>query len=76
MSDAKLVIDAVRGTSDVPWRLLNIIEDVKNIARSFECISWAHAFREANFLVDVGIQYDTFTSAIDPYRLLPVEPII
>lgn len=50
--DSKLVIDAVQGTSSVPWRVMNIIEDIKNIARSLEYISWAHVFREANFVVD------------------------
>ncbi|XP_070681844.1 uncharacterized protein [Malus domestica] len=34
--DSKLVIDAVQGTSGVPWRVTNIFEDIKIIARSFE----------------------------------------
>ncbi|CAN6558397.1 unnamed protein product [Malus baccata var. baccata] len=59
--DSKLVIDVMQGTSGVPWWVMNIIEDIKNIARSFDCISWTHVFHEANFVVDaimdVGFQH-------------------
>ncbi|CAN6579448.1 unnamed protein product [Malus baccata var. baccata] len=56
--DSKLVIHAVQGTSGVPWRVRNIVEDIKLIARSFEYISWNHVFHEANFVVDAITDVD------------------
>nr|XP_028961667.1 uncharacterized protein LOC114826081 [Malus domestica] len=50
--DSKLVIDAVRGASDVPWNLRSIIEDIRWCATNFQDIKWRHIFREANFVAD------------------------
>lgn len=50
--NSKLIIEAVRGTSGVPWRVRSIIEDIKFITGSFKLFSWNHVYREANFVAD------------------------
>ncbi|XP_068343057.1 uncharacterized protein [Pyrus communis] len=50
--DSKLVIEAVRGSYHVPWRLRTILANIPWLANSFEDISWKYVFLEANFLED------------------------
>ncbi|KAL6208936.1 hypothetical protein ACLB2K_019879 [Fragaria x ananassa] len=50
--NSKLVIDVVNGRSSTHWRLLKIIQDIKNIARSFYSISFNPVYREANFVAE------------------------
>lgn len=51
--DSKLIIEAVQGTSGVPWRVKSIIKDIKFITGSFELISWNHVYHEVNFVANV-----------------------
>lgn len=51
--DSKLIIEAVCGSFQSPWRLRTILADIHCLADSFEDISWKHVFHEANFLADV-----------------------
>lgn len=50
--DSKLVIDAITGSCIVPWHLMSVIDDIKDIAKYFEYIFWTHMYRELNFLSD------------------------
>ena len=49
MGDSLLIINCVRGVTKAPWRLLHIIQDIKEIASTFDSFSISHVFREANF---------------------------
>lgn len=51
-SHSKLVIDAIKGSCAILWRLRNIIEDIKWLVFSFALIFWIHIYKEANFLVN------------------------
>ncbi|PRQ58228.1 putative ribonuclease H [Rosa chinensis] len=50
--DSKLVIDAVNGKISPPWRLAQIINDIRKIICNFDSISFSHIYREANFAAD------------------------
>lgn len=50
--NSKLVIDSILRSCNVPWLLKFIIEDINGLAASFDFVSWAHVYREANFLTD------------------------
>ncbi|XP_061998960.1 uncharacterized protein LOC133716267 [Rosa rugosa] len=50
--DSKIVIDAVNGKISPPWRLAQIINDIRKIVCNFESISFSHIYREANFAAD------------------------
>ncbi|KAM1242455.1 hypothetical protein ACFX2G_034806 [Malus domestica] len=50
--DSNLVIEAIRGTYNSPWRLRTILEDIRWLAELFSEISYNHALKEVNFLAD------------------------
>lgn len=60
--NSKLMIDSILQSCNVPWLLKFIIEDLNGLATSFDFISWAHVYREANFLTDAitstGFQFN------------------
>lgn len=50
--DSKLVIHAVLGHWDVPWNLLTVVKEIRELAKKFFVIKWNHIFREVNFVAD------------------------
>ena len=48
-----MVIEAVKGQIDSPWRLIKLVQDIRRLASSFDSISFRHVFRETNFVADV-----------------------
>lgn len=50
--DSKLIIEAVQGRWEVPWKVKTLIDDVHLLACSSNRVC-AHIYREANFVVDV-----------------------
>ena len=50
--DSKLVIHAVLGHWDVPWNLLTVVKEIRELAKKFFAIKWNHIFREVNFVED------------------------
>ncbi|KAL6138182.1 hypothetical protein ACLB2K_063467 [Fragaria x ananassa] len=47
--DSSLLINCISRKFKCPWRLLQIIHDIKKIACSFQGICFQHILREANF---------------------------
>ncbi|KAL6211510.1 hypothetical protein ACLB2K_016734 [Fragaria x ananassa] len=47
--DSALVINCIKGNFKCPWRLLQLVQDIKSIAGSFQSIAFHHVLREANF---------------------------
>nr|XP_011462180.1 PREDICTED: uncharacterized protein LOC105350886 [Fragaria vesca subsp. vesca] len=50
--DSKMVIEAVNENISSPWRIKQIVQDIKKIAKGFSTISFKHIYREANFAAD------------------------
>ncbi|KAL6141230.1 hypothetical protein ACLB2K_059520 [Fragaria x ananassa] len=50
--DSSLIINCVNEKFKCPWRLIQIIQDIKKIASSFHRIHFHHNFREANFVAN------------------------
>ncbi|KAL6198986.1 hypothetical protein ACLB2K_028774 [Fragaria x ananassa] len=50
--DSKMVINAVNEKISPPWRIQQIVQDIKKIAQDFSTISFKHIYREANFAAD------------------------
>ena len=53
-SDCKVCIDAIRASEkEIPWRLVNFVDSVKNVIRDFDHVyfNWVH--REANLAAHV-----------------------
>ncbi|KAL6218551.1 hypothetical protein ACLB2K_011761 [Fragaria x ananassa] len=70
--DSKIIIDAVNGKISAPWRLQQIIEDIKNLAQEFQEISFNHIYREANFAADATTSLrHSITGRRDWFQPLP-----
>ncbi|KAL6227690.1 hypothetical protein ACLB2K_001647 [Fragaria x ananassa] len=70
--DSKIIIDAVNGKISTPWRLQQIIEDIKNLAQEFQEISFNHIYREANFAADATASLGhSITGRRDWFQPLP-----
>ncbi|XP_056695091.1 uncharacterized protein [Spinacia oleracea] len=50
--DNLLVINAVKGVWKIPWKLQNIINDIKLLLQQFHSFHIQHIFREANRATD------------------------
>ncbi|KAL6191398.1 hypothetical protein ACLB2K_037789 [Fragaria x ananassa] len=50
--DSSLIINCVKGSCAIPWKLKSLIRDVLALANSFVSITFSHTYREANFLAD------------------------
>ncbi|KAL6137943.1 hypothetical protein ACLB2K_063232 [Fragaria x ananassa] len=50
--DSSLIINCVNEKFKCPWRLLQIIQDIKKIASSFHHIHFQYNFHEANFVAN------------------------
>ncbi|KAL6183154.1 hypothetical protein ACLB2K_044565 [Fragaria x ananassa] len=61
--DSALIINCVTERLKCPWKLLQIVQDIKKIASSFSLVSFHHVLREANFtanaLANLGQNLDT-----------------
>ncbi|XP_004308642.1 PREDICTED: putative ribonuclease H protein At1g65750-like [Fragaria vesca subsp. vesca] len=55
--DSKLVIDVMTQKINPPWRIHQIVDDIRKIAESFSSISFHHVYREANFAADAVVSY-------------------
>ncbi|KAL6223247.1 hypothetical protein ACLB2K_006635 [Fragaria x ananassa] len=49
VGDSALIIDCVTGRFKCPWKLLQIVQDIKMIASSFSLVFFHHVLHEANF---------------------------
>lgn len=56
--DSKLVINVVQELCGVPWRLRQIIEDIRWLTSSFLLVKWARIFRKVNFVADAIVSAD------------------
>lgn len=54
--DNKIIIDALRGVSFVPWQVLPLIRDVRMYLQKFHEVQIQHVFREANRAIDFFIK--------------------
>lgn len=72
-----MVIEAIKGVYNPPWRLKTILEDIRWLAELFLEICWKLVFREANFLVDaitrVGFSISDFMCGKNLYLLKPIR---
>ncbi|KAL6180988.1 hypothetical protein ACLB2K_047646 [Fragaria x ananassa] len=50
--DSQFIINRIKGTTSIPWKLNSIVKDIIHIATGFEHISFSHMLREANFVAD------------------------
>ncbi|KAL6180294.1 hypothetical protein ACLB2K_046958 [Fragaria x ananassa] len=50
--DSSLIINCVIGKFKCPWKLFQIMQDIRTIATFFECISFHHVLHEANFVAN------------------------
>ncbi|XP_056685682.1 uncharacterized protein [Spinacia oleracea] len=50
--DNLLVINSLKGIWKVPWKLQNIIQDIKTLLHQFRNVHTQHVFREANRAAD------------------------
>ena len=47
--DSKLVIDAVNGVFDPPWRLVKISNDIKSISNDFLYVKFSHIIKRRKY---------------------------
>ena len=56
--DSKILIDSVNRKSNTPWRIKYIVEDIWSMSVHFSNITFAHIWREANFVADAVVNVD------------------
>ena len=50
--DNQIVISAIQSRIKPPWQIASIIEDIKNLSKGCEDISFTHIYREGNRAAD------------------------
>jgi len=55
--DNQIVIRAIQGRIEPPWRIASLIEDIRNLSRRCEVILFNHTYREGNRAADWIAKY-------------------
>lgn len=53
--DSKLIVDILKGDSDVPWEIRDIMDKCKMHMQFFTHYRIQHVYREGNFFVDITV---------------------
>ena len=55
--DNQIVIKAIQNQIHIPWRIVPLFEDIRNMINSCENISFTHIYREGNMAADWMAKY-------------------
>jgi len=55
--DNQIVIKAIQNQIHTPWRIASLMQDIRNMIISCECISFTHIYREGNMAADWMAKY-------------------